>query len=79
MRFIPAVSGVQVSVPPPSEISAHRKVCFFFCKTVGFAKGALKKEIKNFKKVLTDAPSACIIVQVANGNGKRKSEFPSII
>ena len=39
----------------------------------------MKKVEENVKKVLTDASSACIIIQVANGNGKRKSEFPSII
>ena len=39
----------------------------------------MKKVEENAKRVLTDASSACIIIQVANGNSKRKSEFPSII
>ena len=38
----------------------------------------MKKVEENAKKVLTYAASACIIIQVANGNGKHTKEFPSI-
>ena len=38
----------------------------------------MKKVEENVKKVLTYAASACIIIQVANGNGKHTKEFPSI-
>ena len=35
----------------------------------------MKKVEENAKKVLTDASSACIIIQVANGNGKQRNSF----
>jgi len=38
----------------------------------------MKKVEENVKKVLTYAASACIIIQVANGNGKHTKGFPSI-
>ncbi len=60
MRFIPAVSGVQISVPPPIANMTHRVIgaFLFYCRSS-----------KNFavfeEKVLTNAPSSCNIIQVA--------------
>ncbi len=34
-----------------------------------------EKSWRKCKKVLTDASSACIIIQVTNGNGKQQNSF----
>ena len=61
MRFIPAVSGVQISVPPPIANMTHRVIGAFFVLLQ-----ELKKTLRFFeKKVLTNAPSSCNIIQVA--------------
>ena len=73
MRFIPAVSGVQISVPPPIANMTHRVIGAFF---------VLLQELKNFavfeKKVLTNAPSSCNIIQVA-ARHRLKREYRSLI
>ena len=60
MRFIPAVSGVQISVPPPIANMTYRVIGAFFVLLQ-----ELKKLCSFWEKVLTNAPSSCNIVQVA--------------
>ena len=58
MRFIPAVSGVQVSVPPPFEFDNTASAVFFLSPPQ-----VLEKDLK---KLLTNDLKACIIIKVAN-------------
>ena len=74
MRFIPAVSGVQISVPPPIANMTHRVIGAFFVLLQ-----ELKKTLRFFeKKVLTNAPSSCNIIQVA-ARHRLEREYRSLI